>query len=80
MILLEFLIESIVLCIVGGIFGLVMVWLALKGMTAISNFEMYISFGNMVTTLILAIIAGVVAGFIPALQASKMDPVEAIRA
>ena len=79
-ILLEFLIESIVLCIVGGIFGLVMVWLALKGMTAISDFEMYISFGNMVTTLILAIIAGVLAGFIPALQASKMDPVEAIRA
>ncbi len=79
-ILLEFLIESIVLCVVGGIFGLVMVWLALKGMTAISDFEMYISFGNMVTTLILAVIAGVIAGFIPALQASKMDPVEAIRA
>lgn len=79
-ILLEFLIESIVLCLVGGIFGLFLVWLALKGMTAVSAFEMYISFSNMVVTLILAVMAGVISGFIPALQASKMDPVEAIRA
>ncbi len=78
-ILLEFLIESIVLCFIGGLFGLVLVWGALKGMSAISDFEMYISVTNMVVTVVVAIAAGVIAGFIPALQASKMDPVEAIR-
>jgi putative ABC transport system permease protein len=79
-ILLEFLIESIVLCVIGGVMGLILVWLTLKGFSAISDFEMYVSFNNMVVTLIMAVIAGVIAGFIPALQASKMDPVEAIRA
>jgi putative ABC transport system permease protein len=79
-ILLEFLIESIVLCVIGGVMGLILVWLTLKGFSAISDFEMYVSFNNMIVTLIMAVIAGVIAGFIPALQASKMDPVEAIRA
>jgi putative ABC transport system permease protein len=79
-ILLEFLIESIVLCILGGLAGLVLVWVVLKGVSAISDFEMYVSFRNVIVTLSVAVLAGVLAGFIPALQASRMDPVEAIRA
>ena len=79
-ILLEFLIESIVLCLLGGLAGLVLVWLVLKGVSAISEFEVYVSVKNMVVTIVVAAIAGVLAGFIPALQASRMDPVEAIRA
>jgi putative ABC transport system permease protein len=78
-ILLEFLIESVLLCLIGGVMGLVLVWLTLKGLTAISDFEMYVSPRNMVITLLLAIVAGIVSGFIPAWQAAKMDPVEAIR-
>jgi putative ABC transport system permease protein len=79
-ILLEFLIESVVLCLVGGLFGLALVWGILKLVSTISLFEMYISLSNVVTTLMVAIIAGVVSGFVPALQAARMDPVEAIRA
>jgi putative ABC transport system permease protein len=79
-ILLEFLIESIVLCLAGGLMGLIVVWLALKGLSAVSDFEMYISVKNMIVTFFVAAISGVIAGFIPARQASKMDPVEAIRA
>jgi putative ABC transport system permease protein len=79
-ILLEFLIESIVLCLAGGLLGLLVVWLTLKGLSAISDFEMYISVKNMIVTFFVAAISGVIAGFIPARQASKMDPVEAIRA
>jgi putative ABC transport system permease protein len=79
-ILLEFLIESIVLCLLGGLGGLVLVWGVLKGVSAISEFDIYLSSKNVVVTLIIAIVSGVLAGFIPALQASRMDPVEAIRA
>jgi putative ABC transport system permease protein len=79
-ILLEFLIESIVLCLLGGLGGLILVWLVLKGVSAISEFEMYVSLKNVLVTITVAAIAGVLAGFIPALQASRMDPVEAIRA
>lgn len=78
-ILLEFLIESIVLCLVGGIMGLFAVWGVLKIVTKISDFEMYVSLSNVLTTLFVAIMAGVISGFIPALRASRMDPVEAIR-
>ena len=79
-ILLEFLIESIVLCLLGGLAGLVLVWAVLKGVSTISGFEMYVSPKNVIVTMTVAAIAGVLAGFIPALQAARMDPVEAIRA
>ena len=78
-ILLEFLIESIVLCLIGGFMGLLAVWGILKLVSAISAFEMYVSLANILTTLLVAVIAGVISGVIPALQASRMDPVEAIR-
>ena len=79
-ILLEFLIESVVLCLLGGLCGLALVWIVLKGISALSDFQMYVSIKNVVVTIAVAAAAGVLAGFIPALQASKMDPVEAIRA
>ena len=78
-ILLEFLIESIVLCVIGGLMGLVAVWIVLKLVSTISAFEMYLSLSNIITTFIVAVVSGVIAGFIPALRASRMDPVEAIR-
>jgi putative ABC transport system permease protein len=74
------LIESIVLCLLGGLGGLILVWGVLKGVSAISEFDIYLSPKNVIVTIIIAAVAGVLAGFIPALQASKMDPVEAIRA
>jgi putative ABC transport system permease protein len=79
-ILLEFLIESIVLCLLGGLGGLILVWGVLKGVSVISEFDIFLSYKNVVVTIIIAVISGVAAGFIPALQASRMDPVEAIRA
>ncbi len=78
-ILLEFLIESIVLCLIGGLMGLAAVWGVLKLVSSISDFEMYVSAKNVFTTLLVSTLAGVISGFIPALRASRMDPVEAIR-
>jgi putative ABC transport system permease protein len=78
-ILLEFLIEAILLCIVGGLFGLGIVTLVLKVVSGIFNYEMFVSTGNIIAGLLGAIIIGVIAGIIPAMQAARMDPVEAIR-
>lgn len=78
-ILLEFLIEAILLCIAGGLIGLGVVWLVLKLVSGIFNYEMFVSSGNVMFGLFGAIIVGVIAGIIPALQAARMDPVEAIR-
>ncbi|MCB0557492.1 MAG: ABC transporter permease [Lewinellaceae bacterium] len=78
-ILLEFLIESIILCLIGGIFGLVLVSAIIKILSNAIDFDMYLSFGNMVLGVTVSIIVGVISGVIPALQAARMDPVDAMR-
>lgn len=78
-ILLEFLIESIILCILGGILGLIFVKILLWGANESMPFPIYLSWGNVVFGISLSIMIGIISGFIPAFQASKMDPVEAMR-
>jgi putative ABC transport system permease protein len=78
-ILLEFLIESVILCIIGGTVGLLLVFVILKAVTAISKFEMGLSIVNIIIGVGVSVIVGIIAGVIPAVKASKMDPVEAIR-
>jgi len=79
MILAEFLLESAFLCVIGGLIGLLLVFLLTKVVTAALHFPIYLSVGVMLLAILICVIAGVVAGFIPALQASRMDPVVAIR-
>jgi putative ABC transport system permease protein len=78
-ILTEFLLESAFLCIIGGLIGLTLVYLLTKVLTLALNFPVYISTANMVMAIAICIIVGVVAGYIPARQAARMDPVVAIR-
>jgi len=79
-ILLEFLIESIILCIIGGAIGLGIVMLILEILSKVIDFDMYVSTQNILIAIVGAILIGVLAGLIPALQAARMDPVEAMRA
>lgn len=78
-ILLEFLIEAVILCIIGGAIGLVLVWGVLKGISSVIPFEMHLSFANLSIGVIASILVGIISGVIPALQASRLDPIEAIR-
>lgn len=78
-ILLEFLIESIVLCLIGGLFGLIMVVLVLKLVSTMIPFEIAPTTFFMIFGIVISVIVGIVAGIIPAIQASRMDPVEAMR-
>jgi len=78
-ILLEYLIEAIILCIIGGLVGLFIVWAALFILAKVLEFPIYMSFQNIALGISLSILIGIVAGIIPAIIASRMDPVEAIR-
>lgn len=80
-ILLEFLIESIILCLIGGLIGLALVYLVTVGISQIESiaFSIYLSFGNVINGLAWAIGIGIGSGIIPAYIAAKMDPVVAIR-
>ncbi len=78
-ILTEFLIEAIVLCLIGGIIGILFVFLTLKAISAVAPLDLYLSFANLMFGVICSIIVGVLSGIIPAFIASNLDPVVAIR-
>ncbi len=78
-ILSEFLIESIILCLIGGILGLLLVFLILKLISGIAPFGMNMSIFNITIGIGTSVLVGIIAGIIPASKAASMDPVEAMR-
>ncbi len=79
-ILLQFLIEAVVLCLFGGIIGLLIVYgLSYVAISAL-NFNLVLTSGNIVLGLMISAVIGIISGFVPAYNASRMSPVEAIRA
>jgi len=78
-ILYEFLLESAFLCIIGGLVGLLLVWLLTLALSSVLPFAITIAPGIILLAFSICIILGVVSGIIPASIAAKMNPVEAIR-
>ncbi len=78
-ILFQFLFEAIILSVIGGVIGLLMVWLTSLLLTQALDFNFVLSIGNIVLGTSLAIIIGLISGILPAISASQLDPVEAIR-
>lgn len=78
-ILLEFLIEAVILCIIGGLIGLGLVFITLKLISMAIPFAMTLSFNNMAIGVAASVVVGIIAGILPAIKASGMNPVEAIR-
>ncbi len=79
-ILTEFLIEAILLCIFGGLVGLFLVYICLQLLSTNMPYPLYLAPDNIVFGITLSVIIGIIAGVIPAWQAANMDPVEAMRA
>ena len=78
-ILTEFLLEAAFLCVIGGLIGLTLVFALTQVLTLVLNFPVFISVANMVLAILLCIVVGILAGYIPARQAARLDPVVAIR-
>ena len=78
-ILLEFLLEAAIICLLGGIFGLVLVYLLTLVLTNVFDFPVFISTGILSLAVSICIFVGIVSGMIPAYSASRLDPVVAIR-
>ncbi len=78
-ILFEFLMEAAILCVIGGAFGLLLVYILTLILSGPLNFPVFISVPLMAFTVVLCIVIGILAGIIPAAKASNLDPVVAIR-
>jgi putative ABC transport system permease protein len=78
-IVIEFLLEAVFLCLIGGLIGLILVFGLTKLLTDAFNFPVYISTSNLIAAVGICFVVGVLAGIIPAINASRLNPVVAIR-
>jgi putative ABC transport system permease protein len=83
-ILLQFLQESVLLCIAGGIIGIILLFIMSGLGQFIINkiefdFKILISWTDLIYGIILSVAIGIISGFSPSWIAAKMDPVEAMR-
>ena len=76
-ILMQFLFESSFLSIFGGLFGIFFVFLLT--LPDLGTFDLVISLENVILGVTISSVIGILAGLLPALFASNLDPVEAIR-
>jgi putative ABC transport system permease protein len=78
-ILFEFLLEAIILCLLGGAIGLLFVFIGTVISSRLLNFPIYISLPMLMVTIIVCLVVGIIAGIFPASRAARLDPVVAIR-
>ncbi len=79
-ILLQFLVEAVSICAAGGVVGLAVTYAMCMGVkAAMPAFPLVFSAGLVLTSMFVAVLTGVVSGFVPALGASRLDPVVALR-
>ena len=79
-ILLQFLIESVMICLIGGVIGLVTaVSITFAIGKIMPDFPVQFSTGLVMASLVVSVITGIVSGLAPAVAASKLDPADSLR-
>jgi putative ABC transport system permease protein len=77
-ILMQFLIESAILCALGGILGLLMAWGVTRLITTLASITMTITLTYILLALIVSTAIGMIAGIYPAFKAARLDPILAL--
>ncbi|MBV5312301.1 MAG: ABC transporter permease [Prolixibacteraceae bacterium] len=77
-ILLQFIFEAVVLSMLGGIIGLILIFIGTLIFSYVADMSIGLTMANIVLGLTISGVIGVLAGFIPALSASRLDPVDAM--
>lgn len=79
-ILLQFLIEAVSICLIGGVVGMVLSFGLFVGVKANApNFPVEFSPDLVLVSMVVSVVVGILSGFIPAWGASRLDPVVALR-
>jgi putative ABC transport system permease protein len=78
-ILLQFLIEAIVLCMLGGIIGIIFGWGGAIALAKFGNFNTSMSMSSVIIAFFFSAFVGVAFGVWPARRAAKLDPIQSLR-
>jgi ABC-type antimicrobial peptide transport system permease subunit len=78
-ILRQFLLEAVVLCLLGGAVGILLGRSSAYLVTSLLHWPTAASVGAMITAVAVSASVGVVFGYYPAWKASRLDPIEALR-
>jgi putative ABC transport system permease protein len=77
-ILLQFLIESAILCALGGVIGLLLSWGITTLITTLASITMTITLFYIILAIAVSSIVGMLAGIYPAFKAARLDPILAL--
>lgn len=78
-ILMQFMFESLILCILGGFLGIVLGYIFAFLVSIITPFTPYISWQILVITLGTTVVVGILFGIYPALKAASKNPIESLK-
>jgi putative ABC transport system permease protein len=77
-ILQQFLTESVMLSLIGGILGIFLIFIGTLVINYLYDLNMFLTTGNIMMALFISGIIGIVAGYAPAYSAARMNPVDAM--
>ncbi|RLD77155.1 MAG: ABC transporter permease, partial [Bacteroidetes bacterium] len=77
-ILLQFLYESVILTLLGGLLGLLIIFIGTLIISAAFDMDFTMTTGNIITGIVISVTIGIVSGIVPAYKAARLNPVEAI--
>ncbi len=75
----QFLIESSILSLLGGLIGIIIGYILTFGVTSFSDWETAVSLWSIVLSVGVSSIIGIIFGYFPASKAAELDPIEALR-
>lgn len=78
-IVIQFLFESIVLCLLGGIIGTILGFSGAYGVAVFANWPPLVSWRTVVVAFLFSTGIGLFFGLYPAKQAARLNPIEALR-
>ncbi len=77
-ILQQFLAESVLLSVIGGILGIILIFIGTIVINYLYELNMYLTFSNIMLAITISGVIGIIAGYAPAYSAARMNPVDAI--
>ena len=78
-ILMQFLFESALICLVGGLLGIGISMLLTMAVNSTGAFTASLSPGIMVSAVVIAALVGIIAGLVPAYKGARFAPIDALR-